>query len=74
MSFRAKDLNLQDVSSRIHEYEMNNRNVGTQHDFLDNFVQRVKVNILKKDTFIQVTSSKIVVMLRALGDFVVTGF
>jgi len=44
------------------------------HDFLDNFVQRVKVNILKKDNFIQVTSSKIVVMLRALGDFVVTGF
>ncbi len=48
MSFRAKNLNLQDVSSRIHEYEMNNRNVGTQHDFLDNFAQRVKVNILKK--------------------------
>ncbi len=48
MSFRTKNLSLQDVSSRIHKYEMNNRNVGTQHDFLDNFAQRVKVNILKK--------------------------
>ncbi len=41
MSFRAKNLNLQDVSSRIHKYEMNNRNVGTQHNFPYNFSQRV---------------------------------
>jgi len=45
MSFRAKNLKPQDVSSRIHKYEMNNRNVGTQHDFLYNFSQRVNFAI-----------------------------